>query len=541
MSRVDIVKEDIIPPPKDEEELELEKLVFGDLEGFETNLKNIDNLYYDESDEYESESDLDGESDESEDELERVQDDQLFFVDEGNDDADKMDVDQNGDDEDEDDEDDESSDESDAWRDSEDEGISISLLQSDKMKKLRKKETDTAISGKAYISRLRSQFEKIYPRPQWADASFDRDTVDEGSGDEDIQSDEERTEQGDVRALAKILQKTHNFTNNKSSKLLPPTKLDITRLKDANQKHPSRAAIQSLSFHPTHPLLLTGGYDRTIRIYHVDGKINNVVTTIHLRDTPIQTAKFNQNNKISKVFAGGRRRYMYSWDLQSGAVEKISRLYGHEDTQRSFENFKLSPKGSYVGLVGNSGWVNILSSATSLYVQGFKVEGTIVDFDWSSNEEFIVAINSTGDIWEFSLTTKKVVKRWRDETGVGITKVKLGGKNDRWCAIGSDSGFVTVYDRLSSNKKPIGTLDQLVTTISTLEFSSDGQILCIASRAKKDALRLVHLPSCKVFQNWPTSGTPLGKVTAACFSPNNEMLSIGNEAGKVRLWRLNHY
>ncbi len=232
---------------------------------------------------------------------------------------------------------------------------------------------------------------------------------------------------------------------------------------------------------------------------------------------------------------------MYSWDLQTGAVEKISRLYGHEETQRSFENFKVSPKGSFIGLVGNSGWVNIISSATSLYIQGFKIEGTIVDFDWSANEDFIVAINSTGDIWEFSLKTKKVVKKWRDETGVGITKVRLGGKNDRWCAVGSDSGIVTVYDRLNPTKKPIGTLDQLVTSISTLEFSSDGQMLCIASRAKKDALRLVHLPSCKVFQNWPTSGTPLGKVTAACFSPNNEMLSVGNEAGKVRLWRLNHY
>lgn len=540
MSQVEVSKADIIPPPKDEEELELEKLVFGDLEGFEANLKNIDNLY-EESDEYESNSELDDESDE--DDLEKVQDDQLFFVDEGENDGDQMDVDNEDDDDEEDEDDVTSSEESDAWKDSEDEEISISLLQSDKMKKLRKKETDSTISGKAYISRLRSQFEKIYPRPQWADATFEKDDDEdnEGSGDEDIQSDDEKTEQGDVKALAKILQKTHNFQNNKNSKLLPPTKLDITRLKDANQKHPSKAAIQSLSFHPTHPLLLTGGYDRTIRIYHVDGKINNVVTTIHLRDTPIQTAKFNQNNQINKVFAGGRRRYMYSWDLQTGAVEKISRLYGHEDTQRSFENFKVSPKGSFIGLVGNSGWVNIISSATSLYIQGFKIEGTIVDFDWSANEDFIVAINSTGDIWEFSLKTKKVVKKWRDETGVGITKVRLGGKNDRWCAVGSDSGIVTVYDRLNPTKKPIGTLDQLVTSISTLEFSSDGQMLCIASRAKKDALRLVHLPSCKVFQNWPTSGTPLGKVTAACFSPNNEMLSVGNEAGKVRLWRLNHY
>ncbi|CCH40987.1 U3 small nucleolar RNA-associated protein [Wickerhamomyces ciferrii] len=543
MSQLEVNKADIVPPPKDEEELALEKLVFGDLEGFETNLKNIDNLY-NESDEYESNSDNQSDSSDEEDEegLAKVQDDELFFVDDGEEDDDAMDIDDEEDDDDEEEGEGEESDESDAWIDSEDEGISISLLQSDKLRKLRKKETDTSISGKAYISRLRSQFEKIYPRPIWADQDFDNnDDDEENSNDESEGSDDEETSQGDVKALSKILQKTRNYQNNKNSKLLPPNKLDITRLKDANQKHPSKSAIQTLSFHPTHPLLLTGGYDRTIRIYHVDGKINNVVTSLHLRDTPIQTASFNPNPENNRIYAGGRRRYMYSWDLTTGSIEKISRLYGHEETQRSFENFKLSPKGNFIGLTGNSGWINILSSSTSLWVQGFKIEGTLVDFDWSSNEEFLIAINSTGEIWEFNLKTKKISNKWRDETGVGITKVKLGGKNDRWCAVGSESGIVNIYDRLSSTKKPIGTLDQLVTTISSLEFSSDGQILCMASRAKKDALRLVHLPSCKVFQNWPTSGTPFGKVTSVAFSPNNEMISVGNEAGKVRLWRLNHY
>ena len=93
----------------------------------------------------------------------------------------------------------------------------------------------------------------------------------------------------------------------------------------------------------------------------------------------------------------------------------------------------------------------------------------------------------------------------------------------------------------SPNPKPVATLDQLTTTISSLQFSPDGQILCMASRAVKDALRLVHLPTFSVFKNWPTSGTPLGKVTSVAFSPRGEMLAVGNEQGKVRLWKLNHY
>jgi U3 small nucleolar RNA-associated protein 18 len=529
-----INREDIVPPPKDTEELELEKLVFGDLKGFESGLKNIESLY-DESDEYASGSEFEEDNPE-EQELGNVNDDQLFFVDDGENDG-AMDVDSESSDNEESEE--ESDDSEDAWHDEEDDEISISLLDQDKLKKLRKKETDTTISGRQYVQRLRSQFEKIYPRPQWADAQSDED--EELNSDDDIeQVGEEEVHSGDVKALTKILQIAKSYTST-ASKLITPTKLDITRVRDANQAHASRSAIQTLSFHPTHPLLLTSGYDRTIRLYHIDGKANSVVSTIHLRDTPVQTAQFNPDSQHNKVFAGGRRRYMYSWDLTTGAVEKISRMYGHESTQRSFENFKLSPKGNFIALQGNSGWINILSAVTSQWVQGFKIEGTIVDFDWAVDEELIVGINSAGDVWEFSLSTGKVMSRWRETTGVGITKIRLGGKTSRWCAIGSESGIVNVYDRLGSTKKPMGILDQLVTSISSLEFSHDGQVLCIASRAKKDALRLVHLPSCKVFQNWPTSGTPLGKVTSVKFSPNSEMLCIGNEAGKARLWRLNHY
>jgi U3 small nucleolar RNA-associated protein 18 len=129
----------------------------------------------------------------------------------------------------------------------------------------------------------------------------------------------------------------------------------------------------------------------------------------------------------------------------------------------------------------------------------------------------------------------------------------LGGRSDRWCAVGSNSGIVNVYDRknqtvamkLSESEPdimmPRYTLDQLVTTISSLEFSADGQVLAMGSRATRDAFRLVHVPSYTVFKNWPTSGTPLGKVTAVAFSPGSEMLCCGNEGGHARLWKLNHY
>ncbi|EDO16461.1 hypothetical protein Kpol_1066p26 [Vanderwaltozyma polyspora DSM 70294] len=597
----DAVQYDI--PPPDKEELELASIVFGDSSGFQSNLSNFDlNFLLNEREEELDDFEAKEFASESEDEnmhndMNNINDDQLFFIDDGetneesnkfDETSDKMDLD---DSEGESENDDEDNDEN-CWSDSDDEKLNVSITTSNRSKKLRTSYQQTKVNGNEYIRRLRAQFEKLYPKPDWVDQESSGEN--ENSDDSDNE-DLEGVTDGDINALTKILSTTYQYKDHTNSKLLPSKQLDILRLKDANISHPSKSAIQSLSFHPFKPLLLTGGYDRTLRIYHVDGKHNHLVTSLYLKGTPVQTCTFyvapSQSNNFvkqeQKIFTGGRRRYMHSWDLTKSLVQsqsnsqatakidKISRLYGHEDTQRSFEKFKLAhfynhSSNSVHGIVllqGNNGWINILNATTGVWILGCKIEGVLIDFciDYrpmagNKFQTILIAVNTYGDIWEFDLNKDgKVIRKWKDEGGVGITKIEVGGgtnssnffpvssnkvKSNRWLAIGSESGYVNVYDRVkdtNATPKPIAVLDQLTTTISSLQFSVDGQLLCIASRAVKDGLRLIHLPTCTVFQNWPTSGTPLGKVTSVAFSPRSEMLAVGNEQGKVRLWRLNHY
>ncbi|KAK9456517.1 WD40-repeat-containing domain protein [Dipodascopsis uninucleata] len=532
---------------KDDVELALEKAVFGDLNGFGKGLEEVVEYQaysQDEDDDIEPEFDVvditrGDENKDTEVSFENLQDDELFIVDgvgeayvsesKATDKTIASTVDDN---------------ESVAWIDSDDEQLTVSLTSTDRLKKLRATEIDDIISGKEYTWRLRSQFQRIYPAPDWAKVSrlkrrSESDNDDSSSAsDVEVEDEEERLLATDP--LKTLLQRSGSLTKRSKSKALQPSIIDISRLRDVNHDSPSPSAIQSLSFHSSLPLLLSAGYDRTLRIYNTDGKVNQLATSLHIRSSPIQTAQFHPDGR--RVFAGGRRRHFYIWDLESGEVEKISRMYGHEQHQRSMERFKISPCGRFVGLIGSGGWINLLDANSGQWISGAKIEGgQIADFVWERDGSSITIANSAGEAWLWSTSERRFVSRWADYGGIGITALS---SCDRWCALGSQSGIINVYDKTKvedDQPKFNCSLDQLVTSISDMHFSHDGQILAFASRAKKDAFRLAHLPSGTIFKNWPTSGTPLGKVTSFAFSSGSDLLATGNEGGKIRLFKLNHY
>jgi U3 small nucleolar RNA-associated protein 18 len=118
----------------------------------------------------------------------------------------------------------------------------------------------------------------------------------------------------------------------------------------------------------------------------------------------------------------------------------------------------------------------------------------------------------------------------------------------------------------------------LTTPVETMRFNHDGQLLGMGTRWDKNSFRLVgtlpthmglqsphipalcvslslcvslcvfwgdgeqvHVPTCTVFSNWPTSKTPLGYIFSMDFSPSSGFIALGNDKGKVLLYRVNHY
>ncbi|KAL2139995.1 hypothetical protein VTI28DRAFT_4425 [Corynascus sepedonium] len=481
-----------------------------------------------------------------------------------------------------------------AWEDSDDERLTVSLAGATRLRKLRTTEAEDVVSGTEYARRLRQQYLRLYPLPDWAkDATTGsrrrRRRSSAGSAGSTASSDMEVDSDGEsVGAplpLDAFLRDANSFAastaaaqdgSRKRRKLRPET-LDIQRTRDIPDTH--KAAVSSLAFHPRRPILLSSSTSSIMYLHHIDPSAhptpNPALTSVQVKRTDLRRAAFVGPAGDEVVFAG-RRRYFHSWNLASGVVNKVSKVQGHQREQRTMERFRASPCGRYLALAASDkkggGALNVVSVATMQWVAQARVDGRggVADFAWWGDGQGLTIAGKDGQVTEWSMVTRRTVGIWRDEGSIGGTVLALGGRNgpaelggDRWVAVGSNSGVLNVYDRnellvkqktasaTGANAKqgaaaveikkfpsPARSFEQLTTSISVVAFAPDGQLLAFGSIHKKDALRLVHLPSCTVYRNWPTEQTPLGRITAVAFSAASDVLAVGNDVGKIRLWEI---
>ncbi|KAF4624737.1 hypothetical protein G7Y89_g13433 [Cudoniella acicularis] len=548
---------------EDEEEEELARLVLGDGAAFKAQLGQAMDL--DGGDEFNGLEESAVEDQEAEGGLENVDDADLFFLDSESSaieqgaliSRESQDYAKAGN--------------APAWEDSDDDRLTISLAGNSRLRKLRVNEDEDLVSGREYTMRLQRQFERLYPVPEWAKPSgrpAKRRRRSSAASNSSLASDEMDMDDDDLSTLplARLLQDASSLSKtpiatNKRPKLRPEV-LDIQRSRDIPLVQPS--AISSLSFHPEYPVLLSSGIASTLYLHHIAPTAhptpNPLLTSVHIRHTPIHTSAFLAPQG-DKIFFSGRRRYFHTWDLPSGTIQKVTRVYGQKDEQKSMERFKLSPCGRYMALVGTSkkggGTINVLNATSTQWIAAARIEGKngVADFAWWGDGEGLTIVGKGGEVGEWSVESRSFVARWIDD-GYGPTVATLGGHNgpkglggDRWVVIGSQSGIVNIYDRrafisaeneieIPERPKPTRSFEQFTKPTSNLEISPDGQLLAFGTKWKKDGLRLAHLPSCTVYKNWPTSQTPLGRITAVAFGKQSDMLAVANESGKIRLFEI---
>ena len=421
------------------------------------------------------------------------------------------------------------------WQDSDDEDIQVAVASRNMLRKLREQEDEVVLSGPAYEQRLRAQHSKLNPRAAtWA---APKHALPESNKHENI------AEALLTRAGGLITSSTHR---------LPPTRLETTRLKDANQQEPATAVIRSVEFHPNGQLLMTASMDRHLRFFSVDGIDNPKVQSIFLEDMPVQQAAFAQGG--AQVIASGRRSFFYVLDLETAAIERVNGIFGR--SERSFESFTASPSSPIAAFFGRDGTIPLVSLQSRQLTATLQMNGSVRAGAFSADGKRLMTTGGDGMVYTWDLRMNKCVDKWVDEGSIGGVAVAWSpDPTTTTFAVGSSSGIVNVYrrdvntssgsdsstKRVGAALKPTKALTQLTTTADTLSFNSDGQLLAIASRMKRDSLRLVHVPTMTVFSNWPTSKTPLHYVHSVGFSPGSGYIAVGNAKGRVVLYRLHHY
>jgi len=410
-----------------------------------------------------------------------------------------------------------------AWVDEHDASVTVDVAAIPRLRKLRKTEAEKKMSGVEYEKRLRAQFEDINRGNDisWA-------ALPENKDDED--------------PAFSLLRGTKGLLGN-GNRVLPSKELKITRAKDANMTGRSDAVVRSTRFHPNGSVILTAGFDKTLRLFNIDGLRNPRILSLSFESFPIYNADFTADGY--EVLCTSKRPYFFSVDVRTGKTTRIRGIKGRRD--KSYEYFAMdrSLGSPYIAVVGAEGYIYMLSQKTKQMVFTLKCNSHVTSCSFSGDGNTLYSMCASGELYKWDVRKRRCIGRYQDEGSIRGTSVACS-HDGSLLACGSSSGVANLYvskemSMAGQTPKPNKAFLNLTTSIDMLKYNSDGQILAMASSRSKDALRLIHVPSRTVFSNWPTQKTPLNFVSSIDFSPNSGYFAVGNVKGKVLLYRLNHY
>lgn len=156
-----------------------------------------------------------------------------------------------------------------AWTDPDDTGLSVALAENKRLRKLRDAPSENVVGGREYERRLRRQFERINPTPEWASKARKKLLPSKQKRRRSSVSSASEATEGD-EDMEDLLTSTGGVLGQRP-KTLAPGSLTIERLRDANLAAPTEGAVKIVQFHPSNqvPVLLTAGEDRRLRLFNV--------------------------------------------------------------------------------------------------------------------------------------------------------------------------------------------------------------------------------------------------------------------------------
>ena len=343
-----------------------------------------------------------------------------------------------------------------AWTDPDDASLEVSLASSARLRKLRDAPEEDEIGGREYERRLRRQFMKMNPTPEWATSVRRKRRRTEG-GDGDVDADVETAD------LDTLVTSSGGILDRKRRTHLDPGLLAIERLRDANQVAQAEGEVTALQFHPSPQvsMLLVAGSDRRIRLFNVricssrsstqsdltpkriqvDGHTNPHLQTLHIPALPVTNAQFHPSG--SSLLFTGHRPFYYTYDLQSGATMRSPRgLWG--TTFANGDNVDLSMNvcafnagGNLLAVAGRRGYVHLVDWRTGAgqVVGSIKANTSVRTLWWLPNGHELMTLGEDAEAYLWDIGTRRCLHRWKDDGGFG-SRVLTGDRSGSYVAVG---------------------------------------------------------------------------------------------------------
>ena len=135
---------------------------------------------------------------------------------------------------------------------------------------------------------------------------------------------------------------------------------------------------------------------------------------------------------------------------------------------------------------------------------------------FSPDDRYLFTAGDQAEVYQWDLRMRRCLHKLADEGSFSTTCIDVS-PNGRFLATGSKMGTVNVYSinenfeeqfgvpagddsklkstLFSKGQKPEKTVMNLTTAVTDLKFGPTSEVLAYCSKWKKNALRLVHIPS----------------------------------------------
>uniref|UniRef100_A0A2K5D5R9 U3 small nucleolar RNA-associated protein 18 homolog n=1 Tax=Aotus nancymaae TaxID=37293 RepID=A0A2K5D5R9_AOTNA len=290
-------------------------------------------------------------------------------------------------------------------------------------------------------------------------------------------------------------------------------------------EHPTAARISSAQFHPCAQIVVVARL--LFQIIYLEKP------TMPGR-FPIFKACFSANGE-EVLATSTHSKALYVYDMLAGKLILVYQVRALKEDN-----------GSFFLLNGIAGHLHLLSVKTKELIGSMKINGRVAASTFSSDSKKVYASSGDGEVYVWDVNSRKCFNRFADEGSLYGLSIATSRKGQN-VACSSNCRVVNIYNQDSclqeTNPKPVKAIMKLVTGVTSLTFNPSTEILAIASEKKmKEAVRLIHLPSCTVFSNFPViKKKNTSHIHTMDFSPKSGYFALGNEKGKALMYRLHHY